>query len=141
MTNEQSPITPPRHLVERWRAAASNIPASSCSDPGGRRDYINYIATQAARWSWDQRGAATEAELRQAKDEELEACEQWVEANFGQIPTYNLHQFRRPKPPSLKEQAFAAFKNSPVDSDSEMLQLSADAELIIRRALEALPND
>jgi hypothetical protein len=41
----------------------------------------------------------------------------------------------------LKEQALTALKDSPVDPVDEMLQLSADVELIIRRALEALPND
>jgi hypothetical protein len=47
---------------------------------------------------------------------------------------------RRPKPPNLKERAFAALQNSHVDPVDGTLQLSADAELIIRRALENL-ND
>jgi hypothetical protein len=47
---------PPPELVQQWRAAASNVPASLSTDPGGRRDYIDFIATKAARW-----GADTEA--------------------------------------------------------------------------------
>jgi hypothetical protein len=41
---------PPPELVQQWRAAASNVPASLSTDPGGRRDYIDFIATKAARW-------------------------------------------------------------------------------------------
>ena len=115
------PITPPIELVAQWRHewvyANPNLP----SEP------YHYIATQAAQWGADQ---------------ELEACCEWLDRRlFGRDEIAELRAARRPKPPSLKEQAFAAFKNSPVDSDSEMRQLSADAELIIRRALEALPND
>tara|TARA_R110000868_G_scaffold182598_1_gene423566 strand:- start:2140 stop:2490 length:351 start_codon:yes stop_codon:yes gene_type:complete len=116
MTNEQHPITPPTHLVEQWRAAASNIPASSCSDPGGRSDYINYIATQAARWGADQ---------------ELEACcKRIAQEGFIANPV-RLRAARRPKPPSLKEQALAALERRKYIMDVEDLDL-------LRRALEAL---
>ena len=76
---------------------------------------------------------------QQGADQELEACCEWLEKNCGrwEIPA-SLRAARRPKSPSLKEQAFAALKDSPVDPVDETLQLSADAELIIRRALEAL---
>jgi hypothetical protein len=40
-----------------------------------------------------------------------------------------LRAARRPKPPSLKEQALAALENDDIDV------------YLIRRALEALPND
>ena len=88
MTNKQHPITPPFELMNQWYKKA-------CKDPynGGKfimAPVLKDISNSAAQWGADQ---------------ELNACEQWVEANFGQIPTHNLHQFRRPKPPSLKEQA------------------------------------
>jgi hypothetical protein len=51
-----------------------------------------------------------------------------------------MRETRRPKPPSLKERALLALRDSPVDPVDETLQLSADAELIIRRALEALDD-
>ena len=134
---DQRPITPPTHLVERWRAAASNIPASSCSDPGGRRDYINYIANQAARWSWDQRGAATEAELQQRADQELEACCEWLGGyTSDNMAIYFLRADRRPTPPSLKEQALRELGD--VYNDEKIDDHAYDT---IRRALEALPND
>ena len=115
---DQHPITPPTELVEQWWDA---VP--------GTFTYLAdemQLATQAAQWGADQ---------------ELEACCEWLaQEGYIAIPR-RLRAARRPKPPSLKEQAFAAFKSAPVDPDNEMLQLSADAELIIRRALEALPND
>jgi hypothetical protein len=52
-------IVPPPELVEQWRAAASNVPATLSTDPGGRRDYIDFFVTRAAQWGADQ---------------ELEAC-------------------------------------------------------------------
>ena len=77
-------------------------------------------------------------------DHELEACAQWVEANFGQLPTHNLHQFRRPKPPSLKEQALADLDSMSIEP---CLVNGIDANALvrakydnIRRALEALDD-
>jgi hypothetical protein len=79
-----------------------------------------YIARQSAQWGADQ---------------ELESCVKWLLEREYYTPFNGLRAARRP---SLKEQAFAALKNSPVDPVDETLQLSADAELIIRRALESL---
>ena len=138
MTNQEHPIEPPTELVQRWRAAASNIPASSCSDPGGRRDYIDYIANQAAQWSWDQHRGATESELQQAADQELEACIEWLHCY---VPRYcewsaNFRVARRPKPPSLKEQALRELGDIYNDE-----KINGHAYNTIRQALEALPND
>ena len=117
------PITPPPQLVELWRAAASNIPASYSSDPGGRRDYIDYIVAQASQW---------------AADAELEACCEWLVRNYLYPKAGNpLRAARRPKPPSLKEQALEALFaiNDPLGS------LPPHHNDTIRTALEALPND
>ena len=111
---DQHPITPPTELVQQWWEAAM---------PNNETSVKDQLCTQAAQWGADQQSLPEE-------DRYLDG-----------FTVASLRAARRPKPPSLKEQAFAAFKNSPVDSDSEMLQLSADAELIIRRALGALPND
>jgi hypothetical protein len=77
-------------------------------------------------------------------DQELEACCEWTREYFGWNRSIQdadqLRSARRPKPPSLKEQALTALRDSPVDPVDEMLQLSADVELIIRRALEALDD-
>jgi len=119
MTDHSSPITPPPELVASW--------GNSC--PVGYFDghwgYEQYIATQAARWGANQ---------------ELEACCEWVQAfaDWGDL----LRQDRRPKPPSLKEQALATLESAdgseyPVISTT----LTADQHALIRRALETLPDD
>lgn len=62
---------------------------------------------------------------------ELEACRDWLFLNgYGEAATISkLIAARRPKPPSLKVQALERC-NDYIDPDG-----------IIRRALEALPND
>jgi hypothetical protein len=102
MTNRH-PITPPLELVQQWTSLA-------CEEEGG--ESWNSIATQAAQWGADQ---------------ELEACCALMD-DWGLDET-DLRAARRPKPPSLKEQALARC-NDYIDPDG-----------IIRRALEALPND
>ena len=108
----EHPITPPPKLVQqRFKQAHES------ADPDNQLSYYDFIATAAAQWGADQ---------------ELEACCEWF-AQEGYTPNTptRLRAARRPKPPSLKEQALAAvaelegFKG--VDT--------------IRRALEALPND
>jgi DNA-directed RNA polymerase specialized sigma24 family protein len=71
---------------------------------------------------------------RWGADQELEAC---LERILDVALADQLRDARRPKPPSLKEQALAELEEiiknpqSPLRSDTET----------IRRALEALPND
>jgi hypothetical protein len=103
------PINPPPELVQRWYREADNQLAP----------YYVYIAAQAAQWGADQ---------------ELESCCEWFVRDWTDIETANkLRADRRPKPPSLKEQALAELAATerchPADYST------------IRRALEALPND
>ena len=68
-------------------------------------------------------------------DQELEACCEWLENQPQWME--DLRSARRPKPPSLKEQAFK-------DLD-ELLRIARQAGVFnppdnIRRALEALPE-
>ena len=124
MTNH--PITPPPDLVEQWRAASSNVPASLSTDPGGRRDYIDFIATQAAQWGADQ---------------ELEACINYFheyDTSWGENSELitGLRNARRPQPPSLKEQALKQ-----LDEISNCFRVSHGGPIVcdkIRKALEAL---
>jgi hypothetical protein len=115
MTN-QHPITPPTELVREWCAHSNKYETYD--------QFWNHIATQAAQW-----GA----------DAELDACCWWLnkEINTGWCLDPQLRAARRPKPPSLKEQALALvshdFSNQPC--------LSEEGYALIRRALEALPND
>jgi hypothetical protein len=101
-----SPITPSPELIEQWMQAHST-----------KYD----LARHAAQWGADQ---------------ELEACCEWTREYFGWNRSIQdadqLRSARRPKPPSLKEQALAALEVIPklVGFESER-----DA---IRLALEAL---
>ena len=124
MTQEH-PITPPPELVEQWR----DLPEFT----DGRRKMIMVtlsreklldIATQSARWGADQ---------------ELEACCEWVNDDLAYDVADRLRTARRPKPPSLKEQALE--KLAWIDEKLEAPLLNhCDAIHIIRRALEQLDD-
>jgi hypothetical protein len=92
MTN-QHPITPPPELVEQWVTEVwhEGTPARlSLSDM--------HITTEAARWGADQ---------------ELEACCAWLAQSTSEPYINALRIARRPKPPSLKEQALEALEALP----------------------------
>ena len=113
MTNQQHPITPPLELVHQW----ADMLAS-------RSDQA--VFTMAAQWGADQ---------------ELEACCEWLQLNYNYpLVNHPLRTARRPKPPSLKEQALAVLEEEPEDA-KELLVFDTDQVNLIRRALEALPND
>jgi hypothetical protein len=107
----QHPITPPPELVQAWSDEA--LTAS------GMFEVKMKFATYAARWGSDQ---------------ELEACCEWLSVP---CPSYGreLRNARRPKPPSLKEQALAALNEIEDRHAGPTIQ-----EELIRRALEQL-ND
>jgi hypothetical protein len=115
MTNQQHSITVRPELMQQWRH--SWLPSHG--------DFVDYIAAQAAQW---------------AADQELEACCEWL--NGGSKIDYDtaalLRAARRPKPPSLKKQAYAALDTyiygNPDHGDKQ------NTYNIIRRALEALPE-
>ena len=125
-------ITPPPELVQQWRHQWWSVD-SDCEGT----DLQHYIATQSAQWGWEQRGAATEAELQQARDEELNACCEWLDFYSSATDARDLRLARRPPtPPSLKEQALDALAT--IEGDFNTV---GDRAETIRRALEALPND
>jgi hypothetical protein len=79
------------------------------------------FATYAARWGADQ---------------ELEACCEWLSVP---CPSYGreLRNARRPKPPSLKEQALEALNQADEGLNESEWQQRSDT---IRRALEQLDD-
>lgn len=83
---------------------------------------------------------AIELAYQAGANQELEACVKWIE-DCGYHPSVHkdLRAARRPKPPSLKEQAYDALDTyiygEPDPKDKERTYNT------IRRALEALPND
>jgi hypothetical protein len=115
MTN-QHPITPPPELVQNWLEKASQ-------DIGSTKGIFNYCANQAAPWGADQ---------------ELEACCEWlVNALHDKEMGAELRAARRPKPPSLKEQALELL---PEIESEDVLHLCPLQVAKIRRALETI-ND
>ncbi len=111
-------LTPPPELVRKWNQDA----IGTHFEPYG---YSEFIATRAAQW-----GA----------DKELEACCEWLIQGWDNIKADKLRAARRSKPPTLKEQALAALETEPEDA-KELIVFDMDQIDIIRRALEALPND
>ena len=96
MTDNNHPITPPDELVEDWWEATQKEKPEK---------WVRHLATQAARWGYEQRAANNEAELQKARDEELEACCEWLDFNYPHVCITMLRAARRPKPPSLAEEA------------------------------------
>lgn len=111
MTQEH-PITPPPELVKQW--------ASLACEYEGNETWID-LATQAARWGADQ---------------ELSECCKWL-PNLPPWSADDLLKHRRPKPPSLKEQALAELN---LTADPDGAELSRTQVELIRLALESLPS-
>ena len=72
-------------------------------------------------------------------DQELEACCEWVDWKWSGISSRDLRAARRPKPPSLKEQALTAL-HAVATGANDTREQHQDLDTI-RKALEALPND
>ena len=100
-------ITPPPELVQQWIR---------------ERDGLEHLATRAAQWGADQ---------------ELEACLANIHTMYGKDKADWLRSMRRPKPPSLKEQALLQLDT--LNADLAMHGRGCDLSQI-RRALEALPE-
>jgi hypothetical protein len=111
---DQHPITPPSELLQQWATEYWGNPGESigCGE--------KYIAIKAAQWGADQ---------------ELEACIQLLDINGCPGKWIDmLRAARRPKPPSLKEQAL---------EQMEALESHGAALCnlgVLRRALEALDD-
>ena len=118
MTN-QHPITPPLALINKWWGEAKQN--AKYDEPIGP-----LVATQAARWGADM---------------ELEACCEWFQ-EFYETESWVKHDLkhlrdaRRPKPPSLKEQALHELND--VYNRDKIDDSTYDT---IRRALNELPDN
>jgi len=116
--SNQHSITPPPELVQQWREQM----------PVGIFDGYKYperektLCLVAARWGADQ---------------ELEACCALID-NWG-LDEADLRAARRPKPPSLKEQALTALHAVATGANDTREQYQ-DLDTI-RAALKALPNE
>lgn len=118
MTNQQHPITPSPEQVDQWFDDAIRLNSTP----------KYYIARQSALWSADQ---------------ELEACCEWV-SPFSHDDCYyedKLRAARRPKPPSLKNQALQALEEAEhADHPVQLTILNTTAHVLIREALQSIPE-
>jgi phosphopentomutase len=135
MTNQFPDATkmvplPPPELVRQWlgeQYGRATVPAEATI----------HVATQAAQWGADQElEACVDVLGGQWEWDVLSQCTGWKE--FRDQSEEILRAARRPKPPSLKEQALAELKILRGDANAHGLGFDAPN---IRRALEALPND
>jgi hypothetical protein len=110
MTDQQHPITPPSELLQLWFEQHDDYNKG-----------INELLIEATQWGADKELLACGNYLKQ--------CAAWEEEDV--IEFYN---YRRPKPPSLKEQALKAL------DDISFASFEQDAANTIRQALESLPN-
>ena len=115
MTNQ---ITPPPELVQQWRNGGPSYAIANNA-------YEHYIAAQAAQWGADQ---------------ELEACVEWFDNQslvYHRDLEHTFRTARRPKTPSLKEQALEQLRRV-----NAVLQFQATGgeTSVIRRALEAIDD-
>jgi hypothetical protein len=108
---DQHPIIPPPELVQQWASEWMHLQSVN-------RD--NFMADCAAQYGADQ---------------ELEACIAFVRR--GPWCSEKLRAARRPKPPSLKEQALQELEQLRGDANSMGMGFDAPA---IRRALEQLDD-
>jgi hypothetical protein len=112
MTQEsyKHPIAPPPDLLHNW-----------CQELKINGDRVDLLLIKAAQWGADQ---------------ELEECCELLRQKG--VPAWSLLRLhRRPKPPSLKEQALALIEGC---SDPDNDYLDDDALATIRRALEQLDD-
>jgi hypothetical protein len=116
------PITPSLELVQQWTDEIYGGPGVVAAS-----DDI-CLAKLAAQWGADQ---------------ELEACCEWLDREGWSGESRQLRAARRPKPPSLKEQALDDLKTMTTVPPGMSPLAPETVERIerIRCALEALPND
>ena len=106
------PITPPPMLVAKlWREASAGRDDAPIGEIFSHGVYLAY---------------------RAGADQELEACCELMDRDFLAGPS-DLRAARRPKPPSLKEQALAELAEW-----ENVMDIASDSP--IRRALETLPE-
>lgn len=110
MTDNNHPIAPPPEIVREWQ-----IKIEYCSKRADREAVVAKIFQLGA-------------------DMELEACCEWLINEGHEYEHIALRNARRPKPPSLKEQALALINHDPENQPF----LSEEGIDIIRRALESL---
>ena len=116
-------ITPPRELMRQWREQAPRY-----RDGGAGRE--EWLMERAAQWGCVQRGEVNEAQLQQARDEELKECCEWLKRKGWEYIPDALRAARRPKPQTLSSIALQTLDT--IERDAHYLPEITDT---IRRAI------
>ena len=120
MIDQQHPITPPPESVQQWLAEPGYGTSGRATLHTMSEPRLTQMLTRAAQWGADQELDAT--------------CAWFCELPGGSVMAADLRAARRPKPPSLKEQALGALKHLALGPDPTAFL--ADMETI-RRAFAA----
>jgi len=115
------PITPPPELVQQWMDDLYHEPGQFVSSDD------KALATRAAQWGADQELEACCAYLVR--------CAQWEPEDVAE-----LRAARRPKPPSLKEQALEALEAHFAALQAGEPTYRPSYKAVIRRALESISD-
>jgi hypothetical protein len=114
------PIAPPPEVIGEWWIAWDAL------DESERPRLEDFIADRASQYGADQ---------------ELEACCHCFARDLRESLALELRARRRPKPPSLKEQALQALSEAvKMADDTPPEGICSDQANIIRRALEQLDD-
>jgi hypothetical protein len=118
---DNHPITPPPELVQQWDEECES---RNNSEVNNTFDALQHFASKAARWGADQ---------------ELLACGNYLEKCAAWEPedVTEFYNYRRPRPPSLKEQAQAELDRLIALIPTKGAMAMAEP---IRRALEQLDD-
>jgi hypothetical protein len=161
------PITPPPpHLLKKFSAQAQ-AEANKRNGTG----YLKTVATLCIEWFVNSQSTSNDRQIRSSEitpppelldqwcmennwrdiaiqaaqwgaDQELEACCEWLAYEGYEHEHLALRAARRPKPPTLKEQALKMLRplSNPVMPGTPEYRLYEPQAEIIRRALEALDD-
>ena len=111
----EHPITPTHELITEWLSGESSTRDSMA---------IRAAVIRAARWGADQ---------------ELDACCEWINFYCSKDVSLDLQNDRRPKPPSLKQQALEALAS--LETSAHPSIDTTEPARCIRGILEDLPDD
>jgi hypothetical protein len=135
--SDHSPIlSPPPELAQKCWDELRN--QTQLLDSATGWDKAMALAYQAGA---DRRGAVNEAELQKARDEELKACCEWLRLRQATLEDHfadKLRTARRPKLPTLKEEALEAWE---IANQTWTTENHKKVAPVILRAIKALPDD
>tara|TARA_R110000868_G_scaffold226128_1_gene478689 strand:- start:267 stop:644 length:378 start_codon:yes stop_codon:yes gene_type:complete len=121
------PMTPSPSQLDQWEMVArATTDPSLLNEPAIRAGHFGVVHRKALRLAF----AA-------GADQELQSCCEWLSKYRTKILAADLRYVRRPKPLSLKELALEALREA---ESTGCLYVNGRSDLI-RKALEALPND